>query len=246
MDARIEQAATRSYSREEYIRLKERIEKIRSHPKVQAALTEAGDMAPRLTFEAFRSGCVIGGYGCRLTIGTLCLLEWARSPFLGLKDSGADPLCPDDIAEALFCLSDDTRNLAIAAVEDEEAWDDSVKRFTRGFSGRTIRDNRDSIIAWFCRIGLALGGSARVADDAPSQTGSKDDWWIATIDMLCHEYSWPVHYALWECPIVMVNRLSRRIVERLTGKRLARITESDAAVETLKAMERVESEAPNE
>lgn len=219
--------------------LKDHVSKIRSDPRVVAATEVYENTAPIFTLEAFRTGILIDGIPCRMTIGTLALLRGTACRCLGYGER-TDPLSDYDVAHGVFLLSDDDRNQAVSVSDDPDEFKKAVKKF-----GKRINLKLASVqlYEFLSRISMALGYDPDDKTEAPAPNIFQlaDDAWADDVDLLASEHNETYYDLLWEIPLILVVRLKESIHARRTNRRRTSRREK-SSIELLQKIEEVGKE----
>lgn len=232
-------------SRDEKRFLREHFAAINADPAVIAAkeaheLTEA-----RFTTEAFRSGVNISGYDCRMTIGTLALMRFAKCRMLGYGDD-TGPITDHDTATAVFLMADEMRPEALQRVDDKDELTEAVDKFRKKLDcDRAYIE----VCEWFRRISNAASADKKptIITDGEDCTQeptpdrftwmAPDDSWADDVALFCKECpAMRDDYVLWELPLVRSIILKDAIRARISGKRRT-AKRDESAIAILQATE---------
>ena len=224
-------------SADEYRYLREHVAALRSDPEIIEATKEVENATPEFTADAFQSGVFIDGFPCRLTIGTLSLLRAAESRMIGYGDK-TSPASDYDIALAVFLLSDETRNLAVSVIADEDELDSAVNHFAARLNIKAAAGDLFEFLrrASHAYESVGLGVDPETGESAASVWNAPDDAWSDDVDLIAHEYGWMDNYILWELPLIRFSRLRDSIAARRSGKPRSGIR-ADSSLKLLQMIE---------
>lgn len=200
--------------------------KLQSSQEARAVLESISSALPCLSL--LRDVCVIEGYVCRFTIGTLTLLQAANNRVFNGGDVDPDEL---DILEAFYLCCDEHIDDSVWIARDPDELSKAVKKFAKGLgrSGRKIAVN--DYILWLNDTNEAMPqGDGSEGGSVPT------DWWVDAVDVLASEYNWSEEYIIWQLPIIRSLRYQEALCARRSGERRA----ADISDETVKALELLE------
>jgi len=236
-----DELAVQNKSKKERQYLQKHIAVLNADSAVKSAREKAKNTDSFLTLEAFWNGVKIDGYACRVTVGTMALLRVSKSRCLGYGDS-EEPLSAFDIAEAVFLISDDKRNIAVSVANKKDLLEKAVKSFAKELDAQTASEQ---LIEYLARISDALkapdefnaDGSVVQCDVQHDTFDDIDDSWSYDVDILAHEYGWSDEYILWELPLIRAVKLKEAIATRRSSNKKTRKRDT-SAIDVLKALEK--------
>lgn len=174
-------------------------EKIRSSESVKAAISKLALAAPPV--EPLRDGRLIAGVTCRITVGTLMLMQTTRNKVF-FQDESGDDFGLYDIFEAVLIGADEYRDEIIIAADNSESIKKMAKRFMRGFSKKKQAVVEEEFYYWLSWIAESISQTADGGNDCDSFISN--DWWIDAVDSIASEYGWDEEFIIWYMPITRV------------------------------------------
>jgi len=198
--------------------LKMKVKRLKARPEVTNALAALDAENNRPKIEPLRNAVMVAGYCCRVTIGTLVLLEAAEAAIVSARHG--EELTDMDIAEAVFLLCDEYRDEALSAAGDTALLAMYTGKVLKGWTRRDVRVAGETLELWFADIADAFGMRIDAQAGAQRPGGRDVNWWSAAADMLLYEYGgYTLDFVLWRLPLSMADAQIKRIIERRTGKR---------------------------
>jgi len=213
------------------------LREFQSREEVRVALSLVERVAPPLA--PLRDGAIIGGNVCRLTVGTLCLLQVAQNEIFFANDINKEhPVEEYEFFEALWLCSEDNVDTAVWITDDPERLEAEVKSFMRGFRKKARARICAEFSSWVEEQVRALEQASKEGDE---DTQLPSDWWVDSVDVLAFQYHWPEDYIMWKLPLVRALKYQEAINDRLEGKERS----TDISPEAIDALKLLEKEKEN-
>jgi hypothetical protein len=200
-----------------------------SREEVRVALESVKRVAPSLS--PMRDGVVIEGLVCRLTIGTLALLQSAQNEIFFSEEERIDePLSDYAIFECLWMCDEANLDMAVNIAAEKEVLKKEVNKLMGGY-GRRGRAKIHAIVSQWIRSQI----------DTVEQMGTGEgddvtlsaDWWVDSVDIIASNYGWSEEFILWRMPLVRAMKYQEAIALRLNSEQRSSDI-NDNALEALK------------
>ena len=212
----------------------EQFHSLHSDEALSAALQDV-EAGARPLVVCFRDGKEIAGHWCRLTIGTMAMLDASGNSIF--SDSGKEPTVRDCL-EAIYICSERNQNDLVWIVDDPKKLAKAVDRFSGGFFRRGSYKAANQFQEWLSEMYATM--------QAPESGGhiKQAQWWADLVDVFASEYHWDEEYILWRLPIVRAYQYQVSIAGRRSGE--GRVNEiSDSMCHALVRMDEVLGVKPN-
>jgi len=210
------------------------LNEFQSRKEVRAALECVHGVAPSLY--PMRDGVLIDGFTCRLTIGTLVLLQIAQNEIF-FSDEGQidDPLSDYAIFECLWLCCEDNLDMAVNIAGDKERLEKQVKKLMGGYFAKERQRIHREISAW---IRTQVTTVEQMGSDEGDDSTLLSDWWVDAVDILASNYSWSEEFILWRLPLIRAMKYQEAIALRINDEQRS----TDIKDETVEALELLEKE----
>ena len=177
-----------------------------------------------------RDGVEIAGQSCRLTTGSLVLMQVCENKIF--NSDGPQDVTIADVIEALYFLIADNINDAVWVAEDDKARAKAVKKLMKRCKPEQVAVD---VYAWLSEVGQLM------PQGREQSGGGFADWWTQLVDLIAHEYGWEEYYILWELPFVRAMKYCDAIIARRGGDPLSNEIEGPMA----EALDKIEERKDN-
>ena len=177
-----------------------------------------------------RDGILISDEWCRLTVGTLVLLQSCDNKIF--TADRAEDVTIEDVIEAFYFLMAKNIDDAVWMSEDDYARAKAVKKLMKRCKPEQVAVD---VYAWLSEVGQLM------PQGREQSGGGFADWWTQLVDLIAHEYGWEEYYILWELPFVRAMKYCDAIIARRGGDPLSNEIEGPMA----EALDKIEERKDN-
>jgi hypothetical protein len=186
-----------------------------SSEDVRAALEGLKRAVPHLP--SMRDGIIIEGEVCRLTIGTLTLLQIADNQIFFSDESDIDkPIDELSLFQCFWLCAEGNIDEAVWIADKKEELEKTVKRFMRGFSKRKRARMCEQAENWIASQVSVVEQMAGQENDAGSSLPAR--WRTECVDVIASAYGWDEFFITWRLPLVRAMEYQEAIGLRISGE----------------------------